>query len=51
MSSLGDLCSEQAELNHILREEQQLYTKLVHAVKEQDRWYNRWYRAHSAYFY
>ncbi|XP_058270947.1 CDK5 regulatory subunit-associated protein 2 isoform X3 [Hemibagrus wyckioides] len=36
MSSLGDLCSEQAELNHILREEQQLYTKLVHAVKEQD---------------
>ncbi|XP_053505270.1 CDK5 regulatory subunit-associated protein 2 isoform X8 [Ictalurus furcatus] len=36
MSSLGDLCSEQAELNHILREEQQLYTKLVHAVEEQD---------------
>lgn len=36
MSSLGDLCSEQAELNHILREEQQLYTKLVHAVKDQD---------------
>ncbi|KAK3524591.1 hypothetical protein QTP70_029906 [Hemibagrus guttatus] len=36
MSSLGDLYSEQAELNHILREEQQLYTKLVHAVKEQD---------------
>ncbi|TSK72021.1 Calmodulin-regulated spectrin-associated protein 1-B [Bagarius yarrelli] len=34
--SLGDLCSEQAELNHILREEQQLYTKLIHAVKEQD---------------
>ncbi|XP_047661357.1 CDK5 regulatory subunit-associated protein 2 isoform X5 [Tachysurus fulvidraco] len=36
MSSLGDLCSEQAQLNHILREEQHLYTKLVHAVKEQD---------------
>ncbi|MCJ8741063.1 hypothetical protein PDJAM_G00066390 [Pangasius djambal] len=36
MSSLGDLCSEQAELNHILREEQQIYTKLVHVVKEQD---------------
>ncbi|KAF7696828.1 hypothetical protein HF521_005246 [Silurus meridionalis] len=36
MSSLGDLCSEQAELNHILREEQQLYTKLVHAVREPD---------------
>ncbi|KAF4076987.1 hypothetical protein AMELA_G00202890 [Ameiurus melas] len=36
MSSLGDLRSEQAELNHILREEQQLYTKLVHAVTEQD---------------
>ncbi|KAF5893823.1 myomegalin-like isoform X6, partial [Clarias magur] len=34
--SLGDLCSEQAELNHILREEQQIYTKLVQTVKEQD---------------
>ncbi|XP_060791643.1 CDK5 regulatory subunit-associated protein 2 isoform X2 [Neoarius graeffei] len=36
MSPLSDLRSEQAELNCILREEQQLYTKLVHAVKEQD---------------
>ncbi|XP_053334053.1 CDK5 regulatory subunit-associated protein 2 isoform X6 [Clarias gariepinus] len=34
--SLGDLCSEQAELNHILREEHQIYTKLVQTVKEQD---------------
>uniref|UniRef100_A0A4W4DN43 Centrosomin N-terminal motif 1 domain-containing protein n=1 Tax=Electrophorus electricus TaxID=8005 RepID=A0A4W4DN43_ELEEL len=34
--SLGDLCLEQAELNRVLRAEQQLYANLVRAVKEQD---------------
>ncbi|XP_007256630.3 CDK5 regulatory subunit-associated protein 2 isoform X1 [Astyanax mexicanus] len=36
VQSLGDLRLEQAELNRILRVEQQLYSNLVRAVKEQD---------------
>ncbi|XP_072517489.1 CDK5 regulatory subunit-associated protein 2 isoform X2 [Salminus brasiliensis] len=36
MPSLGDLHLEQAELNRILRAEQQLYSNLVRAIKEQD---------------
>ncbi|XP_076836764.1 CDK5 regulatory subunit-associated protein 2 isoform X2 [Brachyhypopomus gauderio] len=34
--SLGDLRLEQTELNRVLRAEQQLYSNLVRAVKEQD---------------
>ncbi|XP_066501258.1 myomegalin-like [Hoplias malabaricus] len=36
MPSVGDLRLEQAELNRVLKAEQQLYSNLVRAIKEQD---------------